>query len=264
MSNKPDLIVGTWGMSAFDTAPTDFKQLISSLRWAGARIFDSALVYGNGTIDEHLGKDSDIKVITKIPALDRDALRHPRAEFSHHYPCDHIRSCVERLLVYHQGTIDTLLLHNWHPNWRFDQAREILAPYSPEYIRRIGVSAQYGELSLEDTIPIIELPIDPVVHQWDDWENVGESQILVRSPFCHGLLLKNINDTLRQSRFTTEQKSRICQFQAQYPTLSLRMRAVFWYISRLPLDIQGIIIGITHSNQWVTLSHELNEIYKHP
>ncbi|MEI6711747.1 MAG: aldo/keto reductase [bacterium] len=132
MFHKPDIIVGTWGMSAFDTAPTDFKQLIASLQCAGARVFDSALVYGQGSIDEHLGKDPDIKVITKIPAIDRDALRNPSADFNHHYPRQHVRSCVERLLAYHQGTIDTLLLHNWHPDWRFDQVRDALTQYTSE------------------------------------------------------------------------------------------------------------------------------------
>lgn len=184
MDNKPDIVVGTWGMSAFDTAPGDSKELISSLHRAGARVFDSALVYGRGSIDEQLGNVPGIDIISKIPALNRELLQSPSADFADHYPTDHVRACIEKLLHYHHGTIETLLLHNWHASWHFDQAREILAEYIPKNIHTIGVSAQQDEISSAQDIPIVEVPIDPVIHRLYE-DRIGASRVLVRSPFCH-------------------------------------------------------------------------------
>lgn len=105
-------------------------------------------------------------------------------DFSIHYPRDHVRASVDQLLSFHGGNIHTLLFHNWHPSWCFDQVQTVMEEYAPN-IQYLGVSARQDELSPDHGIPLLEIPIDPVIHRLDTENNLENARILVRSIFCH-------------------------------------------------------------------------------
>lgn len=259
MNKSINMVVGTWGLSAFDTAPWDASVIITSLYDAWARVFDSALVYGSGSIDACLGQKNDVKVISKIPALHREKMWDSSHRFADHYPRDHVCQSIERLLSYHQGSLDTLLFHNWHVNWSFEEAREVLNQYR-SCLGNIGISARYDELGNNHQAPLIEIPIDPVINRIDDGENIGKASLLVRSPFCHWLLLYDTRDSARCRRFSDKQQTDLAHFREQHETLSSRMQTALGYICQLPLDIRGVIVGITQVNQWHTVSQHLRDV----
>lgn len=201
------LYFGTWQFSGgrFKNLSIDYiEALIHFALNVGISRFDTAAVYGEGMVEKILGATlpHDTMIVTKIPAIAKPDLQSS-ASIQDFYSKEAIqRSVMQSLERLQRSSIDTLLLHNWHPSWSMDaiEILEFLLQLKKEGItKRIGVSLPNNfsaPLSLE-VLPyfdVIEAPFNPqeewVVAQISQWQQF-KKEILLRSLFCQGKLLKN-------------------------------------------------------------------------
>ena len=201
------LYMGTWQFSG------QFKQLLRSqieallnfALQAGVQRFDTAAVYGDGKVEEILGVclPPIAVVVTKIPATSKPPLHLPASIsiYNFYTPTSIHRSIEASLKRLRRNSIDTVLLHNWHPSWSLD-AIEIIAALDDlkksGLVKRIGISLPNGfNTCIDDAIlpylDVIEVPFNPqerwILNQLPKLLQL-KKEVLLRSLFCQGRLLK--------------------------------------------------------------------------
>jgi predicted oxidoreductase/DNA repair photolyase len=154
---KNQLIFGTWQLSdkfktEADFSITEKEQLLLDAWDAGIDVYDTAPVYGNGSVHALLSAIiPKAKFITKIPALGKPRLDVPQLNVEDYYPDWHIEESIEVSLS-QLGSIDTILLHNWHPLFSpelINRLREIACSYG---IRNIGISLPNSSITVPKTV----------------------------------------------------------------------------------------------------------------
>ena len=128
-------------------------ELVQATHNAGIDTFDTAPVYGKGKVESLLSyalQGQKAKFITKIPALTKPR-QNQVLNTSEHYPKDHLVKSIEQSL-FRLGSIETILLHNWHSNFDVDllhQLRECATTYG---IKNIGISLPNYALKVSDEV----------------------------------------------------------------------------------------------------------------
>ena len=195
---------GTWQFSG------DFKKLsdeyirclILNAKSKGINRFDTALVYGNGRVEQILSSvlsENDI-VLTKVPAKVKPE-KYTDKPLGDFYDYDYIKSCILKSLVnLRRDFIDIVLLHNWTKKWEeYPELIEWLLQLKSEgLINQIGISLPNdfnNELSDEvlEKIDVVEAPFNPdniwIKDNIDKYKKYGV-EIILRSLFIQGKLLK--------------------------------------------------------------------------
>ena len=141
------LYFGTWQFGGqFKQLPVvQIEKLLRFALESDIRRFDTAAVYGGGKVEEILGAclPQEAVIVTKVPALSKPEL-NSFAPIQNFYTPDLIRQSVhESLERLRRETVNTILLHNWHPTWS-SNAIEILTALDGlkklGLVRRIGIS----------------------------------------------------------------------------------------------------------------------------
>lgn len=197
--------MGTWqfGGQFKKLTISEIEFLVSYAISCGVRHFDTAAVYGGGTVEEILGSclPKDTFVLTKIPANPKPSLSSPGPINAFYCRDGILRSVSESLNRLRRDSVDVLLLHNWLPNWSSDAiwALEILFDLKAQ-----GVAKKVG-ISLPDnfSVPISEeiLPYLDVLEAPFNYEETWicrqlslfldlKIEIILRSIFKQGKLLR--------------------------------------------------------------------------
>ena len=200
------LYFGTWqlGGQFKQLSIMQIEALLNFALKSGIRRFDTAAVYGNGTVEEMLGAclPREAIIITKIPALSKPEL-NSSAPIQNSYTPDLIQQGVrESLKRLRRDSVDIVLLHNWHPAWSSDNAVEVLTALDDlkghGLVRQVGASLPNGfRTHIDDEVLshlyVIEAPFNPR-EQWLLQQLPRllrlKKEILLRSLFCQGRLLK--------------------------------------------------------------------------
>jgi aryl-alcohol dehydrogenase-like predicted oxidoreductase len=200
------LYMGTWQFSGQfkQLSCSQIEALLNFALQAGVRRFDTAAVYGDGKVEEILGVclPPTAMVVTKIPATSKPPLHLPTPIYNSYTPTLihlSIEASLERL---RRNSIDTVLLHNWHPSWSLDAIDIITALDDLKkngLVKRIGISLPNGfNTSINDAIlpylDVIEAPFNPrerwILNQLPKLLQL-KKEVLLRSLFCQGKLIKS-------------------------------------------------------------------------
>ncbi|MBP6942418.1 MAG: aldo/keto reductase [Candidatus Buchananbacteria bacterium] len=198
------LYFGTWqlGGQFKNLSSAQIESLLLFALESGIRCFDTAAVYGGGSVETVLGLCApiDATIVTKIPAIRKPDLGSP-APISEFYSLDHLDQSVENSLNRLKRTrVDTVLLHNWLPTWS-SEAVSILNHL--QGMKNKGIALKVG-ISLPDSflstihaealpyIDVIEAPFNPnqewILNQLPNLLAM-KKEVLLRSLFCQGKLL---------------------------------------------------------------------------
>jgi aryl-alcohol dehydrogenase-like predicted oxidoreductase len=204
MNRFDRLYFGTWQLGGqFKTlSPHYIESLLSFAISLGICRFDTAAVYGEGKVEEMLGRclPGDAVIVTKIPALKKLDLKSS-ASINESYSLDHIDQSIEGSLDrLKRERIDTVLLHNWHPSWTSEAIGILQHLHSMKedgITRRIGISLpdNFSSSISEEVLPyidVIEAPFN-IEQGWICTQLPSliemKKEILLRSIFCQGKLL---------------------------------------------------------------------------
>ena len=199
------LYFGTWqlGGQFKQLSRAQIKTLLNFALQSGIRRFDTAAAYGKGKVEEILGAclPSEAVVITKISAASKPALGSPALIPDFYTPTLIRRSVKKSLERLRRDSVNTVLLHNWHPAWSSD-AVEIMATLDDlkkdGLVNRVGVSLPNGfNTRIDDAVlpylDVIEAPFNPrerwVLDQLPDLLGL-KKEVLLRSLLRQGKLLK--------------------------------------------------------------------------
>lgn len=213
------LYFGTWqlGGQFKNLSPEYIKSLLLFAISSGIRRFDTAAVYGGGSVEEMLGLylPEDAVIVTKIPAASKPNLEAPEP-IQRFYSQDGIhRSVYGSLERLRRSSIDTVLLHNWLPMWSSEAVAilECLNGLKDEgVVTRVGISLpdNFSCPVAEAVLPhvdVIEAPFnteqDWVLQQLPYLRDL-KKEILLRSLFKQGKLLTGPHSTemIAQNAFT--------------------------------------------------------------
>ena len=163
-----NIILGTWRLEKIDS-PSTVAHIIRCAKALGFSTFDTALVYGHGSIEKVLGRElsSNDIIITKVPAKSKPTLNAGNEMFYELYPDEHIAACVKESLVNLQrNCIDVLLYHNWSRMWGVECLQPLIKIKERGLAKKIGISLPnnyFERLSDEiiSLIDVVELPYNP-------------------------------------------------------------------------------------------------------
>lgn len=141
------LYFGTWqlGGQFKNLSSAYIESLLLFAISSGIRRFDTAAIYGGGTVEEMLGSclPEDAVIVTKIPATSKPNLEAPEP-IQRFYSRDVIhRSVCGSLERLRRSSIDTVLLHNWLPMWSSEAV--VILEHLNELkdqgvVKRVGIS----------------------------------------------------------------------------------------------------------------------------
>jgi aryl-alcohol dehydrogenase-like predicted oxidoreductase len=208
------LYFGTWQLGGqFRNLTAD--EIVHLLHFAssqGIKRFDTAAVYGAGSVEAVLGQSlpQDAVIVTKVPAKSRPTL-DTSDPISSYYDRDWIKRNVEESLERLRRTkADIVLLHNWTRNWG-SRSLEPLAVLdelrSQGVIERLGISLPDGfsaqlDRDVVSCVDVIEAPYNPldrwIVPDLPGLLRVGK-EVILRSIFLQGLLLMDEDKRQRLS-----------------------------------------------------------------
>lgn len=198
------LYFGTWQLGGhFNNLSSAYiESLLLFAINSGIRRFDTATVYGGGSVEEMLGLclPKDAVIVTKIPATSKPSLEAPEP-IQRFYSRDGIhRSLYESLERLRRPSIDTALLHNWLPTWTTEAVAvlEHLNKLKDQgVVKRVGISLPddfsycVAEAVLQ-YIDVIEAPFNTeqtwVLQQLPFLLDL-KKEVLLRSLFKQGRLL---------------------------------------------------------------------------
>lgn len=224
-----ELALGTWGLSGDGYGPVSEAvqdEVIQRARAYGVTLFETADVYGKGSMEQRLGKllgaDTAVSFVTK---LGTDLKSIPsRKRFEPEYIQQSCRESCERL---QRSCLDVLLLHNPAAQ-TLEQGTELIAALgelkAQGKIAAWGVSAgsaPVAQAALKAGAEVLELAYNIFCHSDLEGLDYGGRQValLARSVLSYGLLCGQWPDNKvfaagdhRQERWTTEQlRSRLRQ-----------------------------------------------------
>ena len=250
-----ELGLGTWGLSGDGYGPVaaeEQRRVIGRARALGIKLFDTAGVYGHGSMEEQLaavlGVDTEAVIVTKIGTqLEPDP---SRKNFSIEFLEKSLDACAARL---RPRALDIVLLHN-------PSVQTLNQGIATEFLvqqvlsgrmRAWGVSVgsrQTAEAALNAGAQVIELGFNILWAQ--DFRDIQEMAkekgvgILARSVLAHGLLAGYFpSDKVfpsydhRSERWTNEEmRRRIRHLDAIRPLVrgdvsSLRSAAIRWVLN---------------------------------
>lgn len=201
MEWQKTLYLGTWQLSSDfrDITQENVKKILEFALEQGIVNFDTAHVYGNGLVEEMLGKilPIDSKIITKIPAISK-----PKKGYSsniiEYYPKEWLAEKFELSMKrLKRKKIYGILLHNWSDEWNENYSEilsYLLALKVNKRVEKIGISIPNGfngvlPINLIKQLDIIEAPYN---HD-NNWVNnnmqflkENSIEIILRSIFLQG------------------------------------------------------------------------------
>lgn len=209
-----NIYLGTWQFSGDfkKLSEEEIKVLIEYAKEKGISNFDTALVYGNGSVEKYLSKyttDTD-KITTKIPAK-----KKPTGDINsleEYYEYDYMKSCVLKSLEnLKRDQVETILLHNWHKS--FNDSMELLTwlvSFKNEKLtKKIGISLpnNYNETLPDNVlkmIDVIEVPYN-IENEWilkdiDTYKKYG-IEIILRSLFIQGKNCEQLEKKLNSVKY---------------------------------------------------------------
>ena len=224
-----ELALGTWGLSGDGYGPVSEAvqdEVIQRARAYGITLYETADVYGKGSMEQRLGKllgaDTAVSFATK---LGTDLKSMPaRKRFDPEYIQQCCRESCERL---QRSCLDVLLLHNPAVQ-TLEQSAELVAALGElkagGKIAAWGVSAgsaPVAQAALAAGVDVLELAYNIFCHSDLEGLDYGGRQValLARAVLSYGLLCGQWPDNKifaagdhRQERWTTEQlRSRLRQ-----------------------------------------------------
>lgn len=220
------LYFGTWQLGGdFGNLPVKKAAELLENAWdSGIRRFDTAAVYGRGSVENIIGATLpvDAFVLTKIPALSKprdDLIERSTDLYSEIWIEQQVVFSLERL---QRSSIDTLLLHNWKKEWLADEnllpLKHLERLRQQGVIKRFGISLRDGfSISLTDEILDLVDVIEAPLSKHETWivrdlprlkdRNI---EVIARSIFLQGMLLKTDkqlaeldSQDIRRARFKT-------------------------------------------------------------
>ncbi len=242
-----NMALGTWGLSGDgygEVSEAVQDKVIERARLLGITTFETADVYGNGSMERRLGEkvgsDPKCVIVTKV-GTDRDN-EPARKCFKPQFLRERIDACAERL----GRTPDVVLLHNpSHSTVERDDAcrtmRELAASGAFKAWGVSAGSAEVGREAIAHGAQVLELAYNAFLSEdltelEEDirMENVG---VLARSVLAHGLLAGHWSfnrefpdEDHRSERWTpTDLRRRVNQLEALRSLVGgdvLTMRAV--------------------------------------
>ena len=201
-----NLIFGTWQLSDDENKregfTTEYKiKLLKSAYSAGINTYDTAPVYGN--VELLLGMTiPQANFITKIPAFKKPPSDLTSSlDWIDFYNHDHLKSSIEKSLN-KLGSIQTILLHNWHPSFN-ESILEKLRLIADEFnIPEIGVSLpNYSistlgfDLNSVDRVMVNYKYINSLSNIDSETSTILDQKLLIRSIYAHGI---NFNTNIGQ------------------------------------------------------------------
>lgn len=216
------IYMGTWQFDGnFQKfSESEIKNIIFFALDCGIYKFDTAAAYGKGNVEIILGHilPTDAVIITKIPALKKPDLLTSNS-VNEYYSVESIRkSTIESLQRLNRKSVNTILLHNWVPSWNFGSLKifEALNGLKRSGLtQRVGISLPDGfgtELPVELVryIDVVESPFNPhecwILGSLSALKKMGK-EVLLRSIFAQGLLLKDENERLKLASSDYRRKS---------------------------------------------------------
>ncbi len=203
------LYLGTWQLSG-DFRALSFEEkerLVTVALESGIVRFDTAAVYGGGSVESLLGRmlPHDAVIVTKIPAI-RSSEGKLTSSFGQHYPVEHVKASLEDSLSRLSRTsLDVVLLHNWHETWagNIQSVADVLfAIRDSGLVNRVGMSLPDGfrgdiGTDILDLVDVIEAPLNQherwIEHMLSDLRASGV-EVLLRSLFMQGMRLKTAGE----------------------------------------------------------------------
>lgn len=264
MENRK-VIIGTWGMGGdFGGKPAEVDDLLNNCVGAGFDQFDTAMVYGD--VEEKLGAfcGKTLKIATKIPSQGKPKLSEKHLDIRHFYPLDYFhRKIVECLSRYKNQKIDTLQLHNWHPDFDIEQIRgELECLRERGDVNRFGVSLPEGYIGdVPDFFDSIQIPYD-VFSPEKIVVPPARGEYWARSIFRHGLVFRNGESSLiegdkRRGKF--EKMDDVDNYRKKRGILD-NENLISCVIDDVNHDprIAKIIVGVTKNEQVLQISKIVN------
>lgn len=259
-----ELALGTWGLSGDGYGPVSEAvqdEVIQRARAYGITLYETADVYGKGSMEQRLGKllgaDPAVSFATKV-GTDLESIP-ARKRFEPEYIQQCCRESSERL---QRACIDVLLLHNPAAQ-TLEQGTELVAALGELQAQgKIGAwgvsagSAPVAQAALKAGAAVLELAYNIFCHTDLEGLDYGGRQValLARSVLSYGLLCGQWPDNKifpagdhRQERWTTEQlRSRLRQLSVVSGMLggevtTLRAAALRFVLSN-PL-VNSAVIG---------------------
>lgn len=211
MENK--VIMGTWQLSGeFKDMSEDYKRdLILYAYKSGIKKFDTAYVYGAGSVEVLLGdvfgSNNDVDFISKLPANRKPNMNDDNVLITDYYdPYIMKIQLVEILERLKRDFIDTILLHNWHPSWGIDNPvfDTMLSFQNKGLCRKIGISLPNRfennlDLSIVNGFDVIEIPYNVIERKWSASilkQHHKKKTFLIRSLFSQGKFFDEDNSDL--------------------------------------------------------------------
>jgi len=205
--------IGTWEMAGDVWGPKDDETSLAALRAgleAGADLIDTAADYGNGHVEELIGRllaertrRDNLVICTKVRPECGIWAPRPELPISDFFPPAWIRSeCEASLQRLGTDYVDVLFLHTWNRSWGHEDAWfEAMAALKAEgKIRAIGISVpdegitdanvQMGRGQVDVVQAVYSVfQQEPEVALFPLAERFGVG-ILARSPFSSGALVQ--------------------------------------------------------------------------
>ena len=278
-----ELCLGTWGLSGDGYGPTTEAQaerVVDRAIELGIDLFETADVYGRGSMERLLGLRLDAKttrVITKLGTFRSDARDGPEPPAEKHFDAESLRRAFDasrdRL---RREKIDVVLLHN-------PDARALAERDGPNLLKQLvdeGLVGSWGvaagsvavaRAAIAQEADVVQLAYNPFVahdlHVLSDDLLDGRVALLARSVLAHGLLTGHWGpdrtfepDDHRARRWSQAAlQRRLRQLDALRPlvggdVLSLRAAALRFALSNAV--VTSVVLGPRTRRQLDTLVRE--------
>lgn len=205
--------MGTWQLSGeFKDMSENYKRdLLFYAYENGVRKFDTAYVYGEGSVEMLLGNvfgsNNDVDFISKLPANRKPNINDDNVLITDYYDPYIMRIQLGEILDrLKRDFINTILLHNWHPSWGIDNTvfDTMLSFRNEGLCKKIGVSLPNRfendlDLSIVDGFDVIEIPYNAIEKKWSTSilkQHHKKKSFLIRSLFSQGKFFHEDNGDL--------------------------------------------------------------------
>ncbi len=196
--------IGTWELAGDVWGPKDDDTSLAALRAgldAGADLVDTAADYGNGHVEELIGRllttvdRDDVVIATKVrPECGVWAPRPERAIADFFRPAWIRSECEASLRRLRTDHVDVLFLHTWSRSWGHEDAwfETMAALKSEGKIRTIGISVP-DEGTSDANVAIARGQVDVVQAVYSVFQQEPEHSLLpVAEKFGVGVLARSV------------------------------------------------------------------------
>ncbi len=251
------LYLGTWqlGGQFRPLTPAQVEALLRAALDHGIGKFDTAGVYGGGSVETALGRvlPRDGVVVTKVPAKVRPAPEAP-GPVERYYDRDWIAQWVEgSLRRLGRSQMDVVLLHNWARNWgrSFAEPLAVLDEFRHQgMLSRVGISLPDGfdaalAPEIAARVDVIEAPYNPldewIIPALPDLARMGK-EVILRSLLIQGMLVMD-QERRRQLPPTDGRQGRLNRVRHLEPRSVEAVLAQVWKLGT------SVTIGMTTPGQ---------------